>query len=136
MPTLDEQQGATAEELVLQVMDLKPDQGALWQLNGAVGSGKTTVLRQVAEQLRLEEWIPLFITAPAGEIDSAPIALLETARQLKSSGGDKGSFLDLDVLRVVWVRQCRAIANNLNIKLCVYNYEYPLIGARKGGADA
>src|SRR5271167_213527 len=86
MTTLDAIQTNRAQELVREVKALRPDTNALWQLIGADGSGKTTILRRVAEQLPSEKLVPILVSAPAGQIDSAPIALLETARQLKSNG--------------------------------------------------
>jgi tetratricopeptide (TPR) repeat protein len=94
---LDEKQIDTAKTIARRVSSLRPDQSALWQLSGAVGSGKTTVLRRIAEQLRVEQLIPLTVTAPAGEIDAAPIALIETAGELRSHGllnGEIGILAD------------------------------------------
>ena len=86
MTTLDARQTDTAQEIVETLKVLRPGRNALWQLSGAVGSGKTTVLRRVAELLPYHDLTPIFVSAPSGEIDSAAIALLETAEQLKSKG--------------------------------------------------
>src|ERR1700677_4628001 len=86
MMTLDARQTDTAQEIVETLKVLRPGRNALWQLSGAVGSGKTTVLRRVAELLPYENLTPIFVSAPSGEIDSAALALLETAEQLKSKG--------------------------------------------------
>ena len=70
MTTLDAKQTDTAEAIVGHLKDLPPGRNALWQLSGAVGSGKTTILRRVAEQLPSEGLVPIYVSAPAGEIDS------------------------------------------------------------------
>ncbi|MCY2994680.1 MAG: hypothetical protein NTY19_43485 [Planctomycetota bacterium] len=85
MATIDEKQHSTAGWLARQVRDTKPDRHAVWNLTGAVGSGKTSVLRLIAESLRAERLIPLTVTAPGGEVDAAPIALLEAASQLMAA---------------------------------------------------
>ena len=86
MPTLSERQDQTAVQLVRDLHSLTPGRGSLLNLTGAVGSGKTSVLRRVVEEVHREKrWIPVLVTAPNKEYDSGPIALLETAGQLRSS---------------------------------------------------
>src|SRR5208282_2341247 len=86
MPTLSERQDQTAVQLVRDLHSLAPGRKALLNLTGAVGSGKTRVLRRVVEELHREKrWIPVLVTAPNRENDSGPIALLETAGQLRAS---------------------------------------------------
>src|SRR5208283_2792382 len=111
MPTLDEKQRDTAHELVWDAIFLRPGQDALWNLAGTVGSGKTTVLRRVAEQLRFERLIPLTISAPAGEIDSGSIAMLETASQLKDSNLLNGEMSVISDPKAHWRDKLEAIAN-------------------------
>jgi len=82
---------------------------ALWQLSGADGSGKTTILRRVAEQLPSEKLVPILVSAPAGQIDSAPIALLETARQLKSNGLLNGEMSIISDPAIRWREKMAAI---------------------------
>jgi len=83
MATIDQKQQRTAHWLVDQVLKAAPNRDAVWNLTGAVGSGKTSVLRLVAESLRQTSLIPVLVTAPAGEVDAAPIALFEAASHLK-----------------------------------------------------
>lgn len=86
MSALTERQRATAESLASEVLQTPPGPSALWNLTGVVGSGKSTVLRAVAEPLRAAGQVPVVIAAPSGEADAAPIALLEAAGQLKAAG--------------------------------------------------
>src|SRR5271157_2455552 len=87
MPTLSERQDQTAVQIVHELHSLAPGRKALLNLTGAAGSGKTSVLRRVADQMRREKvWLPLLVTAPNREGDSVPIALLETAAQLRAGG--------------------------------------------------
>ena len=86
MPTLSERQDQTAIELVRKLHGLNPARESFLNLTGAVGSGKTSVLRRVVDELHREKtWIPVFVTAPNREYDSGPVALLEAASQLKAS---------------------------------------------------
>src|SRR5208337_5238839 len=86
MPTLSERQDETAVELVRKLHGLTAGRKSLLNLTGTAGSGKTTVLRRVVDELNREKrWIPVLVTAPNRENDSGPIALLETASQLRTS---------------------------------------------------
>lgn len=114
MVTLDEKQVETAKKLVRQVKGLQPDQRALWSLTGEVGSGKTSVLRRVEEQFRLENLIPLTISAPAGELDAGPIALLETARQLKDNGFLNGEMNIISDPKKPWAQKMAAVTDAVN----------------------
>lgn len=85
MSGLDELQNELAEALVEELLSpLGTGQSALWNLTGAVGSGKSTTLRLVETKLReSKSLIPIHLQAP-GEVDSAPIAILSAATQLKA----------------------------------------------------
>ena len=63
MTTLDAKQTEKAQEIVEHLKALQPDRNALWQLSGAVGSGKTTILRRVAEQLSSKGLVPIYVSA-------------------------------------------------------------------------
>lgn len=98
MSRVTEKQNATAGWIVAQLRNAAPDRNGLINLTGAVGSGKTNILRRVAEQLEVNEsgLIPIAITAPSGEVDTPAIALAEIADQLHERGLANG---DLDAVR-------------------------------------
>jgi tetratricopeptide (TPR) repeat protein len=114
MPTLDQKQVDAATTLVTQVKNLPADERALWQLLGADGSGKTTVLRRVAEVLRNEAMIPLTITAPAWDIDSAAIAMIETASQLHEHGLINGDMARIADPQQTWPSKMDLITKTLD----------------------
>ena len=110
MPTLSERQDQTAVQLVRKLHGLTPGRESLLNLTGAVGSGKTSVLRRVAEELHREKrWIPVLVTAPNRENDSGPIALLETAGQLRASELLNGEVAILSDPRTRWADKMAAI---------------------------
>ena len=110
MPTLTERQDQTAVELVRKLHDLTPGRESLLNLTGAVGSGKTSILRRVVDELNREKrWIPVLVTAPNREYDSGPIALLETAGQLKASELLNGEVAILSNPRRCWADKMAAI---------------------------
>lgn len=114
MLTLDEKQQAKADWFVERLTSRPADRSALWNLTGAVGSGKTTVLRRIADRLQLESLIPILITVPAGEIDAAPIALLETGNQLKNSGLLNGEMTVVSDPKRRWVEKMAVITDAVN----------------------
>ena len=114
MPTLDQKQHDTAGWLVRQLRAARADQSALWGLTGAVGSGKTTVLRRVFEQLSSDHLVPVIVSAPADQIDSAPIALLETATQLNSRGMLKREMGVISDPAARWPDKVTAITNAMD----------------------
>ncbi len=115
MPTLSERQDQTAVQLVRKLHGLTPGRGSLLNLTGAVGSGKTSVLRRVAEELHREKrWIPVLVTAPNRENDSGPIALLETAGQLRASELLNGEVAILSDPRTRWADKMAAITEVVN----------------------
>ena len=74
-----------------------PGRGALWNLTGSVGSGKTSVLHEIQESCWAKGTIPLMVTAPAGEVDAGPIALLEAVDQLETAhllNGERSAIND------------------------------------------
>ncbi len=86
MPTLDEKQTETAQEITRQVKSLRSDQGAALATQRGSWLGQDNGLTPCCRATSIGEIIPIFVSAPAGEMDSGPIALLETARQLKANG--------------------------------------------------
>jgi len=115
MPTLNERQDQTAVQLVRKLHSLAPGRKALLNLTGAVGSGKTSVLRRVVEEVNREKrWIPVFVTAPNKEYDSGPIALLETAGQLSASELLNGEVAILSDPRRCWADKMAAITEVVN----------------------
>jgi len=111
MLTLSERQVDVASTLVERLKDLSPGPSALWNLIGAAGSGKTTILRHVAEELHRDETcIPVLVTAPNRENDSGPIALLETAGQLRAKELLNGEVAILSDPRTCWADKMTAIA--------------------------
>ena len=110
MPTLSERQDQTAVQLVRDLHSLTPGRESLVNLTGEAGSGKTSVLRRVAEQIQRENtWLPLIVTAPNREGDSGPIALLETAAQLRAGGLLNGEVAILSDPTRLWPEKMAAI---------------------------
>jgi tetratricopeptide (TPR) repeat protein len=109
---LSERQDQTAVQLVRDLHSLAPGRKALLNLTGAAGSGKTSVLRRVADQMHREKvWLPLLVTAPNKEGDSGPIALLETADQLRAGGLLNGEVAILSDPTRPWAEKMAAITN-------------------------
>jgi tetratricopeptide (TPR) repeat protein len=97
MATINEKQQNFAGKLVEQVLRFPTGRDALWNLTGSVGSGKTSVLHLIQESFWATGTIPLMVTAPAGEVDAGPIALLEAADQLEAAhllNGERGAIND------------------------------------------
>lgn len=114
MATIDQKQRRTAHWLVGQVREAAADRHAVWNLTGAVGSGKTSVLRLAADSLREESLIPVVITSPAGEVDAAPIALFEAASHLKAANLLNGETDILTDPRRRWADKMDAVTTVLN----------------------
>ena len=117
MAQIDEKQRATADWLSRQILAAKPDRNALWHLAGTVGSGKTSVLRLVAESLRSAGLLPVMVGAPGGEVDAAPIALLEMAAPLKAAQHLNGETAVLRDPRRTWAEKMDAITTAVNNSL-------------------
>ena len=96
MPTLDKMQETVAEWLVEQMLESNPGQSNPWNLVGAVGSGKASILRRVQQRFRNSQRVPIEMKGPLGETDSAAIAPLSTATQLKQHDMLNG---ELEVIR-------------------------------------
>ncbi len=105
MAQIDEKQRRTAEWLADQVAKTDANRYALWNLWGSVGSGKSSVLRLVANSLRGQGLVPIIVAAPGGEVDSAPIALLSTASQLESANLLNGEIAKLADPRRRWTEK-------------------------------
>ena len=112
---MSERQDQTAVQLVRDLHSLAAGRKAILNLTGAVGSGKTSILRRVVEELHREKrWIPVLVTAPNRENDSGPIALLETAGQLRASELLNGEVAILSDPRRCWADKMAAITEVVN----------------------
>jgi hypothetical protein len=77
MASINERQQAVASDLVQNLVAAAPGRSAVWNLAGKVGSGKTAVLRLVRRALAARaDLIPVMMSPPAGDVDTASIALL------------------------------------------------------------
>ena len=97
MATINEKQRDFARNLVEQVVRAPSGRDALWNLTGSVGSGKTSVLHLIQESCWAKQTIPLMLTAPGGEVDAGPIALLEAVDQLDAAhllNGERSAISD------------------------------------------
>ena len=104
MTKLKELQDRTAAKIVERLTGPSSRRNSLLYLTGAAGSGKTTILRRMADHLRREGcWIPILVSAPNREHDAGPIALLETAGQLREN-----EILDGEVAILSDPRRCWA----------------------------
>jgi hypothetical protein len=116
VPLLQEKQDSTATKLLDRLLSEGPSPEALVNLTGAVGAGKTSIMRLVAEQARHRQKVPVWLTAPQGEVDSAAFALLGAVQDLKSAGVVNGEVADISNPRVGWSEKMelfkRAIEHN------------------------
>ena len=108
MSTIDEKQYATATWLAAQVRDADPGPTALWNLAGAVGAGKSSVLRKVREVLE-PGLVPIMASAPGDQVDAAPIALIEMASQLQSANLLHGEMATLSDVSRSWPDKLGAV---------------------------
>lgn len=114
MATIDEKQSKVADWLVRRLLEARPGPDALWNIAGAPGAGKTAVLRLVQEALWSHNLIPVLVTAPSGEVDAAPIALLEMADQLHTHRLLNGAIAPLSDPTQRWADKMAAITSRVN----------------------
>src|SRR5438552_3754022 len=109
MATINDKQYDTATWLAAQVREASPGRTALWNLAGAVGAGKSAVLRKVHELLQHDGLTPILASAPGDQVDAASIALLEMTDQLpaKSMNGESAVVGDI---RRSWSDKVQAFA--------------------------
>lgn len=108
MPVLDQKQHDTAEWLVTESLKSDPGPSAIINLAGAVGSGKTSVLR-TAEQMLRQRRDTLFLSAPQAGADTSAIVLADAADSLVKAGSLNGQG---DILRDPerrWIDKFRAV---------------------------
>jgi tetratricopeptide (TPR) repeat protein len=96
MAAIDQKQHLTAGWLVTQSLASAANESAIINLAGAVGSGKTSVLRLTERLLRQRSKTPLFLSAPATDAETSAIVLAEAADGLAQAGCLNGAA---DVLR-------------------------------------
>src|ERR1700693_636247 len=108
MATINEKQREFAGKLVEQGLRVPAGRDALWNLTGSVGSGKTSVLHLIQESFWAKETIPLMVTAPGGEVDAGPIALLEAAGQLEAVHLLNGEGSAINNARLRWSEKMAA----------------------------
>ena len=111
MPTLSERQDQTAVQLVRDLHSLTPGRESLLNLTGELlGLARPAFYDRVVEEMHREKrWIPVLVTAPNREYDSGPIALLETAGQLRASELLNGEVAILSDPRRRWADKMAAI---------------------------
>jgi tetratricopeptide (TPR) repeat protein len=103
MSSISQKQQNTANWLISRVTATPCDGPRLWNLAGAAGAGKSTVLKLVSEGLKLRgDSIPILATAPAGEVDAASVALLEMADQLQTANLMNGEMARISDPRRPW----------------------------------
>lgn len=113
MPTLREKQENVAIRLLDGVLNVPPDRHALFNLVGEVGVGKSTVLGLIAARLRSRGLIPLRISVPQREADSAAMVMLEASQQLKAAQLANGDLAALSDPRTCWSRKMGVFARSL-----------------------
>src|ERR1035438_4021755 len=109
MKAIDDQQRATADLLVRDLLDTPAAPRAVWNLAGTVGSGKSLVLRMIQQSLTERGFSPLMVNAPAGDVDAASIALAGTASQLKTASLGTGEMAAFCNPEVTWIDKMAAI---------------------------
>lgn len=113
MRTIHERQRELAERLVEDVVRTRPDRDTLWNLNGTVGSGKTTILQIAQTSLWEKKLIPVTVNAPHGEADAGPIALLEIVDQLEGAHLVNGERSVIDDPRIGWSQKLETITTSI-----------------------
>jgi tetratricopeptide (TPR) repeat protein len=79
--------------------------GQDWQIQGRLGAGKTHLLKGLARRLSDEGLIPILVSPPRLDEDTAPAALVRIADTLKQSGVCNGQVGTLTDLSVSWERK-------------------------------
>lgn len=103
MASINERQQAVAQDLVQELVAATSGRGAVWNLAGTVGSGKTSVLRLVRRALAVRtDVVPVMMSPPAGDVDTASIALIDAAIQLEAKGLLTGHMSDLSEPSLRW----------------------------------
>lgn len=90
MQLLDQKQHESAEQLVTQSMTSAPEVSSIINLAGAVGSGKTTVLRLAERLFRQRGLEPIFLSAPFASSETSAVVLAEAADCLFRAGSLNG----------------------------------------------
>jgi hypothetical protein len=114
MATLDEEQQQAANTLITFLRKAKPGEPVLAQVTGAVGAGKSTIMRIVAAEVRLIGKIPVLIEDIAGEIDSGPMALLSAVDQLEKENVERTDWSILDDPSQPWSSKLAFVKNKID----------------------
>lgn len=114
MSTIYEKQHDVAAWIVRQSMSATADSAAVINLRGAVGSGKSTVLRLAAQALRQRDVTALLLTAPAGTAETAAIVLAEAADGLAEMNCLNGESEILRDPKQKWIDKFRAITERID----------------------
>lgn len=97
MTPIYEKQHRTAQWLVNQSLSTALGNDAVTHLTGAVGSGRTSVLRLASEEVKRKGFIPIFLRTSAAEIETGAIVLSEAIDCIASddlSHEESGSLRD------------------------------------------
>jgi hypothetical protein len=109
MTGLDEQQQSTAEKLVSESLESLSATSAVINLAGAVGSGKTTVLRLAEELFRQHGVEPIFLSAPFADAETSVTVLADAADSVTMAGILNGEAEILRDPNCRWLDKFRAI---------------------------
>lgn len=96
MAIIDQKQHDTANWLVTQSLSSEPGTSAVINLAGAVGSGKTSVLRIAESLFRQRGKTPVMLSASSADAETSAIVLAEAADSLSQAGCLNG---EADILR-------------------------------------
>lgn len=91
MQLLDQKQHDTAEWLVTESLNASPGPSAIINLAGAVGSGKTSVLRLAEGMFRQRGLVPVFLSASSADAETSAIVLAEAGDCLARAGSLNGT---------------------------------------------
>src|ERR1700722_7534802 len=87
-----------------------------WRIGGSLGSGKTSLMSEVADRLAERNFIPTPVLPPRRTEDPAPAALVQVAEALKAHRLINGQIEVVTDLRVPWETKVASIVDAIQAK--------------------
>lgn len=97
-----EKQNEVAEAITRDVLGWSPNEFAVHNIAGAVGAGKTSLLRLVGEKIKAENKIPIFLSSPNTDADTGCILLSQIYDSLQANGILNGQAQVVDDPKRKW----------------------------------
>lgn len=109
MSVIDKKQHDTAEWLVTESLKSAPGPSAVINLAGAVGSGKTSVMRLAEGLFRQRGRHPIFLSVPFADAETSALVLAEAADSLAKAGSLNGEAEILRDPKRRWLEKFEAV---------------------------